>query len=223
MASFIKTLDEGMKTLVFTKFKSYLDLTTETTDLVFAPNSIAQRMISEKRGANKTEFMNLWRPTLSFDWGRQRSPLARRGMLLRYEDADTKVAFVNVKAVPVKIGYDLYFWSRSLDKIMQAAEAYAFWLHVNPRLILNYNDEFPLEMYMKLGGIVDVSPLDQVYDKGTHFVYRMPIGLEGWVLVLESLKSVLTIILKVWYNEGPSTAITSDSRSEEHTSELQSH
>jgi len=210
MASFIKTMDEGMKTLVFAKFQSYFDMTVERTDLVFAPKQVAQRMLSEKRGANITEFISIWRPNLAFDWTRQRSPLARRGMLLRYDDESTKAAFVNLKAVPITMNYDVYFWSKSLDKIMEATEAYAFWVHTQPQLVLDYNDEFPLEMYMKFGGLVDETDYN-IYDKGTHFVFRAPIELEGWIITSSTPGSILTIYLDVWYNEGPSTAITSES------------
>src|SRR3989304_9153700 len=104
MASFIKILDDSIKALVFNKFKSYLDLTIQSKDLEFAPKSIAQRRISEKRGENKLEFISIWRNPPELDWARQRTPLARQGMILEYQNEDRK-DFIVVKAIPAILNY----------------------------------------------------------------------------------------------------------------------
>lgn len=210
MSSYIKFIDTAMKTLVFTKFKDYLGLTNQTNDLVFAPKSIAMRNIAEKRGAAQIEFFSLWRKNLVFDWERQRSPVGRRGINLQYTDGN-KTSIIVAKAVPVTIDYDFMVWSKDLDKVMQVAEAYLFWVHNFPNLVTTYNTLYPLELYMKFVSITDESPLEQAYEKGVYFVYNMPIRLEGWIMTSLSSRTILTVVIQVWYNEDMSTAVTSNS------------
>ena len=121
--SFIQIMDSGIKTLVFDKFKSYLNITDSNEDLVFYPKEIAQRKVAEKRGEGTVEFISVWRDNLEFDWTRQRSPVARNGIRLQYVDSLTKTQVVTVKAVPATIGYKFWLWSRDLDSIMKAVEA----------------------------------------------------------------------------------------------------
>lgn len=210
MSSFIKTLDEAMKTLVFNKFATYLSLTTQATDLEFGPKSIAQRRIAEKRGQSSTEFISIWRNPPHFDWSRQRTPLARRGMLMEYTNGNT-TDFTTIKAVPATIDYDVYFWTKDLDKAMQITEAYLFWIHVNPQLSVYFNDKYLMELDMNFGDIVDESPLDQIYEKGVYFVYRAPVRLDGWVVISTTTKTILTIIMSVYYNETLATATPANS------------
>ena len=201
--SFIKTLDEAMKTLVFNKFASYFSLTDIDKDIVFFPKDIQMRKIAEKRGSDSVEFIGLWRTGIQQDRSRRNSPVARRGISLNYTDAG-KSEIVTAKALPVSITYDVWFWSRCLDTIMEATEAYLFWQFNNPNLILNYLDEYPLELDMKFGAIVDESPYSQVYDIGTYYVSRMPISLDGWIFTTFDSKTILKIILKVYIREGTS-------------------
>jgi len=199
--SFIKTLDESMKSLVFTKFGTYFGLTDIDSDIVFFPKDIQMRKIAEKRGSDSVEFIGLWRTGVEFDWARNNSPIARRGLNLQYTDAGRSEMII-AKAVPVKISYDMWFWTRCLDTMMTATESYLFWQFSNPNLVLNYLDQYPLELDLKFGPVIDESPLGQVYDKGTYFVSRMPIYLDGWIFTTFTSKTILTIILDVYVREG---------------------
>lgn len=203
--SFIKVLDEGVKALLLSKFGTYLGIDDEVKDIVFFPKDVAQRTISEKRGEVQTEFISVWRDELVFDWNRQRSPLARHGMNLHFNDVD-KTTVVNMKAVPVTIDYTFWLWSRSLDKIMQASEAYLFWQHVNPNMTLSYDDAYSLDFDLHFGSIVDESTTSQQFEKGMHFIYRYTLKVDGWVLLMTTPKTILSILLTVWYNETLSTA-----------------
>ena len=209
--SFVNTLDEAMKTLVFNKFSSYLGLQYQSSDMVFAPESIAQRMMAEKRGHQQVEFISLWREGLGrLDWQRQRTPVARRGIQLAYDDENQKTAIITAKAVPVNIQYYVYFWSRDLDKLGQIAEKYLFWQHVNPNLLLGYNNTYPMQMGLHFGDVIDISPLSQAYDKGVYFVYKMPIYLEAWILELTLPRTILSIMLDIWYAEGALSLATTE-------------
>ena len=201
MSSFIKIIDDGAKAAVFTKFASYFGLTTQSEDIVFSPKSTAQRMVAEKRGQASVEFISIWRSGIQFDWARQNTSIARKGLMLEYVDSTTKSQIVTAKAVPTIMNYDIWFWSRDLDKMMQATEAYLMWVHSHPNLILNYNGLYPMEMYMSFGPVVDETDFD-IYEKGKFFVSRMPLKMDGWVLTLFNSKTVLKIILDVYLREG---------------------
>jgi len=199
--SFIKTLDDSMKALVFSKFASYFSLTDATKDLVFAPKEVQMRKIAEKRGSDTVEFLGLWRTGMEFDWKRNNSPVARRGIYLEYSDAG-KTDIITAKAVPVKVSYNMWFWTRCLDTMMEATEAYFFWQFANPNLILDYLDKYPLELDLGFGPVVDESQYNQIYNIGTYFVSRLPITLDGWIFTTFNTKTVLTIILKIYSREG---------------------
>ena len=203
MSSFIQTIDNGVKALVFDKFKSYLNLTDQNHDMVFFPLELAQRKIAEKRGEAAVEFMSIWRSGIQFDWLRQRSTLARKGLTMQYVNSSSKTQLVTVKAVPATLNYSFWLWSRDLDLIMQAVEAYLFWVHVYPQLILYYDGLYEMDMYMKFGQVVDRTNYN-IYEKGQFFVYEFPISLEGWVLTSITTKTILTIILDLYLREGQS-------------------
>jgi len=199
--SFISTMDKGMESLIFTKFSPFLFVDDSNKDIVFYPERLAQRKIAEKRGEGTVEFISVWRENIEFDWERQRSTLARRGMTMQYVDSSSKSSLVTIKAVPAKIKYKFLLWSRDLDWLMHAAEAYLEWVHSTPNLILYYNGVYEMDMYMKFGPIVDKTNYD-FYEKGQYFVYEFPITLDGWVLTSITTKTILTIILDLYLREG---------------------
>ena len=205
--SFIKTLDESMKSLVFAKFADFFELDDITKDIVFFPKDVQMRKIAEKRGSDSVEFIGLWRNGVEFDWTRNNSPVARRGLSLQYTDAG-KSEMITAKAVPVKISYDMWFWTRCLDTMMEATEAYLFWQFNNPNLLLNYMDQYPLELDLKFGPVIDESQYAQIYEIGTYYVSKMPIYLDGWIFTSFDSKTVLKIILDVYVREGTSPNYT---------------
>ena len=200
--SFISTMDKGIEALVFSKFSEFLFINDPNQDSVFYPERLAQRKIAEKRGEGTVEFISVWREGIEFDWERQRSTLARRGMTMNYTSSG-RTEIVTIKAVPAKISYKFLLWSRDLDWLMHAAEAYLSWIHDTPNLILYYNGLYEMDMYMKFGPIVDKTNYD-IYEKGQYFVYEFPISLDGWVLTSITTKTILTIILDLYIREGTS-------------------
>jgi hypothetical protein len=199
--SFIQIMDSGVKTMIFNKFKSYLNLSDQNKDLVFFPMQIAQRKVAEKRGESSVEFMSVWRDGIEFDWQRQRSSVARNGIRMQYDNSSSRTQIVTVKAIPAKINYRFWLWSRDLDLIMKAAEAYLFWIHTYPNMVLYYNGLYEMDMYMKFGPISDRTNYD-IYEKGQYFVYEFPIELEGWILTSIYTKTILKIILDLFVREG---------------------
>ena len=201
MSSYIKTIDDAVKSAVYSKFRSYFGLTSFVNDIVFAPKEIQQRKIAEKRGNDSVEFIGVWRRNMKFDWNRNKYSVAHHGLMLEYATSEKKT-IITAKAVPVSMDYDIWFWTRDYDKMMQATEAYLFWQFNNPNLILNYMDRYPMEMDMHFfGGVVDESPYNQTYDKGTYFVSKMGLTLDGWIFTSLSSYTILSIILRVWVRE----------------------
>ena len=199
--SFIKTLDDNFKALVFTKFKSDLDLTTQNTGIVLEPRDVSLRKIAEKRGQNSVEFISVWRESVELDRNRINAPIARRGLSLNYTSGTT-TDILTVKAIPAKIKYSIRFWSRSLDKVSDAIETYLFWIHSNPNLIFNYVDLYPLEFDIIPQGIItDESTILTQYNTGLYFVNKAEITLDGWILSASSIKTILQIILNVYLRE----------------------
>lgn len=199
--SFIQSIDNTAKTLIYTKFGPYLNLSSQNKDLVFAPKEIAQRKIAEKRGESSVEFISMWRNSITLDWERQNSIIGRNGISLNYVDSTTKAQIVTIKGVPVNIDYDVFLWSRDLDKITQATEAFVQWLHNRPQLVVYYAGQYEMDMYMHLKEITDVSDYN-IYEKGQYFVSKFNLKLDAWALTTISSRTILKIIVDFFLREG---------------------
>lgn len=198
MNSFVKVMDLSVAAMLFTRYKDILDLNTIGDSVLQYPKPIALREIAERRGKIEVEFINYWKSSIAPDWERSRTPAARRGMWLPYETKESGITTtINVKAMPVKIRYDIWFWSKDKDKLNKIIEAYMFWQHTDPNLSLNYIEQFPLEMDLHFGEIIDESIVAEKYEKGMYFVYRMPLVVDGWLFQSETPTSNIIHSIKI--------------------------
>ena len=197
--SFLQSYDLAIKTILYDKFASILGIDTQSSSeedninlgVIQFPKEVAQRVAAEKRGETFLEFINFWRVGASFSWARNRTPLSRRGLWITTSEdgADT----IQVKATPIDLSYDAWFWSKDLDKIYQVIETYVFWQQDNPNISLLYNDTYELTPDLHFGEIVDESTVPDQYSQGVMYVYRMPIKLDAWVLKDLSFKTIYKI------------------------------
>lgn len=224
--SLLQGFDLAVKAALYNRFASILGIDTETSDedtninlgIFQFPKAVAQRISAEKRGETYLEFINFWRVGASFSWARNRSPLAKRGIPVSGEDG----IITYVKATPIDLRYDAWFWSKDLDKLYQVMEDYVFWQHDNPKVSLLYNNLYELTPDIHFGEIVDESTVSEQFDQGTIFVYRMPITVDGWVLKGEPF-NIISKIKVTFYDKDDITdyeeVIVEDSN---HDSELES-
>jgi len=201
MVSFTRSIDLALRALLFSKFAGVLGIDQSGTSveninkgIVQTPKEIALREIAEKRGEDFLEFMNFWRMGTSPSMGRQRTPVARRGFYVADTTSD-KIDIKNVKAIPVDLNYNVWFWSKSLDKVYQCIEEYLFWQQDNPNLTLSYDTDYALEFDLHFGEIVDESSISEKYSSGIIFVYKLPIKIEGWIFKSSTSKVIQKIIL----------------------------
>ena len=195
MASFIKSYDLALKVLLYQKFGTILGLDISGDEeedinqgIIQCPREIALREVAEKRRATFLEFINFWRIGTGFDWKRQRTSVARRGMFLTSTVEGS--SGILIKAVPVNLDYEVCFWSKNLDKIYQCDEIYAFWQQNNPKITLLFNDEYELTPDLHFGEIVDVSTVSEKYSKGIILAHHVPIRIDGWCLEGSSLETI---------------------------------
>ena len=200
--TFIKAQDDGIRGALFAKFGTLLGLTSSATDISQVPKEIALRSIAEKRGETRIEFISFWRSGMTPDLSRRNATVARKGILGEYNDSVTKSAIATIRAVPVTMLYDVWFWSKDLDKLNSVAELYLFWGYNNPNLIMQYGTVYPVELDLRFGGIADESTYHETYGANRYFVMRAPVTIEGWVFTLTNAKTVLSITLKLYYREG---------------------
>ena len=181
--SFINAYDFAVRTLAYTKFGSILGINTGSgtvadkinKGVILSPRAIAQRQIAEKRGGTSVEFISVWRDSASFDWERNRTVLARRGLDVTLNNGTTR----NVTAIAANIKYSMCLWSRSADKIAQCMEDYLFWWHTAPKINLTFNDVFTINPDLTFGEITDHSTISELFTKGQLFAYEMPVVIEA--------------------------------------------
>jgi len=195
--TFLKVIDLALQTLLHTRFQSILGLDSTLQSVLLVPREIALRQHSEIEGMQQMEFINFWKTHVSFDWNRQRTTVARRGMHLAYTDGE-RTAITNVKAVPANLEYDVWFWSTYKEKINEVIESYLFWQHEDPFLTAYFNDLYALNMNMSFGDIDDESSISDLYSKGQYFVAHAPIALEGWILKGTTVGTIKKILLWIY-------------------------
>lgn len=206
MSSIVYGYDLALKSLLYDRFASTIgiDISSDTVEnmnqgLFQCPDDIAQREASEKRGKNFLEFMNFQRMEIRPSWDRQRSVLAKRGLWVA-TNGDKKT-ITNIKAQPVDLVYNIWFWSKSLDKVNQCMEEYIWWQQDNPKVVLHYTigeDEYPIRPDLHFGEIIDQSTYPDKYEIGAKFILMMPVTMDAWVLKSTTLKPIRKIRLTVY-------------------------
>lgn len=183
--SFTYSYDVGIRALAYQRFGAILgidqlggtDAESINKGVVLCPKAIALRYVSEKRGQDYLEFINVHRRSISFSWPRNRTVVARRG--LRYQLSDGTIA--TIKADAVDLDYDVWVWSQDLDKVNLCVEKYIQWQHETPQLQIVYESDFTLNPILQFSPVVDDSRIEDVFDTGKYWVFRIPIHVEGWL------------------------------------------
>lgn len=215
--SVTKYVDQMIGALLFTKFEDILGMDPELPQVdridrsvIQAPRETALRKIAEKRGEDFLEFINYWRVMTAPAWDRQRTPLARRGVWLTATDGG-KLRSINVKAQPMNLSFNAWFWSKDLDKVYQCIEQYIFWQQNYPKVDLTYtfdeNKSFSYSPELHFGEIDDESTVHTEFQTGTMFIWRMPIGVDAWALQSDPLgTSTITKIKLTVYDKDSLTS-----------------
>jgi hypothetical protein len=179
--------DIAMRLLAYTKFGSILGINNLDPDqseainkgVIICPKRIAQRIVAEKRGETFLEFINVYPTKFAFSWDRNRTVVSRRG--LRY--TKTNGTMGTVQAHPIDIEYSMWFWSNSLDRVRRCMELYIQWQHTSPKISLTFDGEFTFNPDIKFSPVVDESEIEDLFNTGKIWVYRMTASLEGWLPV----------------------------------------
>jgi hypothetical protein len=190
-------MDVGLRALLYTKYQDILCLENINKGVLYYPKGVALREMAEKRGEVELELINVWRITTAPDWKRMNTPAARRGASMEFTDGN-QTDIVQVKAIPVHLVYNVWFWTRDRDKLNHIAERYLFWQQDNPNLNLLYDESYPVELDLHFGELVDESTIEEKYAVGSMHVMRVPITVDGWAFVTDSVKTVHTIVLTVY-------------------------
>lgn len=207
-------MDNAVKDLLLSKFETILVPTIDDTQdaankaVLQWPKETALRMISEKKNKVRMNFISFWRTSIGFDWTRQRTPAARRGMLVGYNDNGTDMTQI-VKAVPAKYDYEVCFWTRDLDHNQKLIEEYLWWQQDNPTMAFVFNDIYPLTPQLHFGSVVDESTAEVMLDKGLYFVFKVPLSIDGWIIKASTPiteKVILKVVLNI-YDKDDLTAI----------------
>jgi len=196
-SSITSSVDSAIRVLLYNKFSSILgfDLANIYKDVIQWPKEVALRERSEKCGSDRLEFISFWRASTSPSWDRQRTILARRGMWLERSGFSA----INIKAQPADLHYNVWIWSKSLDKVYQCVEKYLLWQNNYPKVNIEYEVDgthsYEYTPDLHFGEVVDESTFGEKYQKGILVVYKLPIKVDAWVL--DGSVSGSSIITKV--------------------------
>ena len=202
--SFLYSYDVAIRTLAYTRFGSILGINTlgDTAadsinqGVVLCPKGIARRWVAEKRGKTFLDFINIYRTQVAFSWKRQRTIVARRGLYATI-DGNTQT----LKANPVDLTYNMWFWSNSLDKINQCIEKYIQWQHDTPKVSLTYDDTYTLNPDLSFTPVIDESAIEDVFNIGKVWCFRMPLSVQGWIITSTTETGLIAKIRLTTYDK----------------------
>lgn len=204
MNSVLYTYDVAVRLLLYTRFASLLGINSEPTQegsvnkgVLLVPKGIAQREVSEKRQQIFLDFINTYRTSVRFSWPRQNTVISRRGF--EYLSADGSSGTVKADAVDVE--YNAWFWSDSLDKVNTCIEKYIQWQHETPQLTIVFQDIFQLTPILNFSPVSDESQIEDVFQNGKVWCYRMPIYVEAWLPKTPSVTSLVHRIQLTIYDK----------------------
>lgn len=208
--TWMKTIDLAVKTLLFAKFTSDMGFGANdiATSVVRAPKDIAMRQLAEKNKDVALEFISYWRDSVAFDWARQSTPVARRGMNLPSNESG--FSLINVKAIPVKMEYTFYVYTKKPDVLNDVTSTYMFWQQDNPNLDMTYNGNFPVEYDLHFSGMSDESTVDVQYSKGAMYIGRFGLTIDGWLLESDDLSGWIESIHLKFYEYTYPVSLTAD-------------
>lgn len=195
--STLYAIDVGIRALLYTKFYDILQLENINKGVILYPKEIALREMAEKRGQPEVELVNVWRTRVGPDFSRMITAAARRGIRVAHTDT-TKTETTTIKAMPIKLEYDIWFWTHYRDRLNQIAERYIFWQQDDPNLNLTLNDTYPTHYDLHFGEMVDESVVAEKYDKGQIFILRAPLIIDGWVFSSTDVKTIHKIELVLY-------------------------
>jgi len=196
--SFIQVIDLALRSSIYEKYRDLMEWDDENKDVLFYPKEIALRKRAERVGEGIVEFANIWGVSTGFDWERQRTSVARNGILMKYVDPNNKEAISTVKAIPLNLEYNIWYWSKDYNKLKQIAERYSFWWHNDPSMNLVVNGEYPLDLKMHFGDVYDESTVEMQFDEGSYYVIRTPLRVEAWVFETFDQKTIKYIHVELW-------------------------
>lgn len=196
-------VDSAVRILLYDKFSDIMgfELSNVYNDIIQWPSEAALRERAEKCGQDYLEFMSFWRSSTSPSWSRQRTSLARRGMWLQSGDLSS----VNIKAQPVDLSYNVWVWSKSLDKVYQCIEKYILWQNTYPKADLEYTvgsgSSYEYTPDLHFGEVIDESTFGSKYQKGIIVSYKFPIKVDAWVLSGATESNIITKIRLTVYDK----------------------
>ena len=184
--SWLKIQDRAFRTLLFNKFNSvlkYQDEGEEKKSVLLMPQPTALREITERRGSSEMEFINYWRDEYIFDWDRGNTSAARTGLFVEGDVNSQGQALSGgmIKAVPLKLRYNIWYWTVWPDKLNEFTEAFIWWQHTNPNFNILLNDAYPLEIDLHFTSMKDESTVDMQFTTGRYFVVSGSITLDTWL------------------------------------------
>jgi hypothetical protein len=218
ISSFIKPVDRALRARVYEKFKDLIGSSSMTEDSVEQPKEVALRKLAERRSKDVLESMSIWRIDSDPDLKREKRPLAVTGMDVSYTSNTGESKYFNIKAQPIKLFYEVTFYSLRHEVINQIIERYLWWRQDDPNMdmLLTFTDDLPdlsgvpLEMDLEFGKPRDESTVTAQFEQGLYFVITLPIAVESWVFAPSSLVDIRKIFLRTYDESLPATPILLD-------------
>lgn len=193
----LTAVDEALLLYIASKF------TITSPNIVCAPESIALREISERRGKVYLPFYSFWRTGIVEAKNRIRTPVAIDSQL--YELTDSMKSWSGLKGVPVDLEYELWIWAGEDGRrdINTALELYEFFKFENPRLFCTSDQGIQFGFPMIFGDPRDESLLADKYRIGEVHRYVFPFKIEGWVFKGMTWKAIKKIFIDFYNGEYP--------------------
>ena len=165
--------------------------------IVFAPEEIALRVHAEHYSEDILDFISYYRESQMLDWERATTRGSKNGL---YTSKGTNDKYLGYKAIPVKLGYNLQYWTKYKTKANDFIKEILFWQYENPQIIFNFADE-----NIQVAFDLFIQDLNEItnnwFDQGRYFKEKVSIEVQGWLFKEISVGSANRIILDIYDSE----------------------
>lgn len=193
----LMAIDRAVKTTIFYKFQDIMGFTDLKVDVVIHAKETAFRHIAEKRGDATLEFANVWCTGVE-ESSRASTFASNRGLAYaRTVDGDA----MSLKAVPTKLRYSVWFWTKDLDRVKSIQERVLFWKYNDPNIEMFYGADIPLSYDIKDRTVTDESPISSMFNIGMYFVVRLEMVVEGLVFSEQFASKIINQIFVKCYQD----------------------
>lgn len=209
----IKLITEGVVLKVMDVFGPIIGANEVNKDIIYCPEEIALRkraevtigrntMVGSKKDKYELEFISIWLTGIGYSWERQRTSVARTGVMSRYVDSTAKTDIISHKLVPIDLEFSIIMWTSYKEKVDRFIAEYCFLQQDNPQVEFFYDGDKKFEIDLLIRPMIRADDtVSKMFIDGKYWRPEIVFRVEGWLIKDLALKTAKTIHIDTYASD----------------------